>query len=80
MSGPSSPSPSPPRLLDRVREAIRTRHYSKRTEEAYVQWIVRFIRFHNKRHPQDMGAAQVNALLTHLAVKGKVAASTQNQA
>lgn len=80
MSGPSSPSPSPPRLLDRVREAIRTRHYSKRTEEAYVQWIVRFIRFHNKRHPQDMGAAQVNAFLTHLAVKGKVAASTQNQA
>lgn len=69
-----------PRLMDRVREAIRVRHYSIRTEEAYLQWIKRFILFHGKRHPADMGEIEVEGFLTHLAVAGKVAASTQNQA
>jgi integrase len=69
-----------PRLLDRVREAIRTRQYSRRTEAAYVHWIKRYILFHDKRHPADMGAAEVTAFLTSLAVHGHVAASTQNQA
>src|SRR5688572_31152511 len=70
----------PPRLLDRVREAIRARHYSRRTEKAYVHWIKRYIFFHGKRHPVEMGAAEVTAFLTSLAVHDKVAASTQNQA
>ena len=69
-----------PKLLDQVRQAIRTRHYSIRTEEAYVQWIKRFILFHNKRHPEKMGELEINQFLTHLAVKEKVSASTQNQA
>jgi integron integrase len=69
-----------PRLLDRLREAIRVRHYSIRTEEAYVQWVKRFIFFHNKRHPDEMGRPEIEAFLTNLAVQGKVAASTQNQA
>ena len=69
-----------PRLLDRVRLAIRARHYSRRTEKAYVDWIKRYIFFHSKRHPIGMGAAKVTEFLTHLAVQGKVAASTQNQA
>jgi integron integrase len=69
-----------PRLLDRVRRELRLRHYSRRTETAYVHWIVRFIRFHGIRHPQEMGAAEVSAFLSHLAVEGAVAASTQNQA
>ena len=69
-----------PRLLDRVRHAIRARHYSRRTEKAYVGWIKRYIFFHGKRHPADMGAAEVSRFLTALAVEGKVAASTQNQA
>ncbi|MGH9399563.1 MAG: phage integrase N-terminal SAM-like domain-containing protein, partial [Thermoanaerobaculia bacterium] len=69
-----------PKLLDRVRTAIRTRHYSLRTEEAYVGWIRRFILFHNKRHPMEMGEPEINAFLSHLAVRGRVAASTQNQA
>lgn len=71
---------SQPKLLDQVREAIRVRHYSIRTEQAYVGWIKRFIFFHGKRHPGDMGKAEISAFLSHLAVKGKVAASTQNQA
>src|SRR5712692_11555072 len=70
----------PPKLLDRVREAVRVRHYSLRTEEAYVGWIRRFILFHQKRHPSAMGADEVNAFLSHLAVEGKVSASTQAQA
>lgn len=70
----------PPRLLDRLREAIRVRHYSIRTEEAYVQWVRRYIYFHGKRHPADLGEHHVNQFLSHLAVKGRVAASTQNQA
>jgi|SRR5690625_842888 len=69
-----------PRLLDRVREQIRLRHYSMRTEHAYVQWIRRFILFHGKRHPREMSAPEVEAFLSHLAVQRNVAASTQNQA
>jgi len=70
----------PPKLLDQVRGAIRARHYSRRTEEAYVYWIRKYILFHGKRHPREMGAAQVTAFLTDLAVKAHVSASTQNQA
>jgi integron integrase len=69
-----------PRLLDRVREGIRVRHYSLRTEQAYVGWVRRFILFHGKRHPADLGKLEVERFLTDLAVRGKVAASTQNQA
>ena len=69
-----------PRLLDRVREAIRARHYSRRTEKAYVAWIRRFILFHGKRHPLEMGGPEVTRFLTSLAVEGHVAGSTQNQA
>ncbi len=72
--------PSAPKLLDRVRDKIRLKHYSLRTEQAYLDWIRRFILHHGKRHPGDMGATEVEAFLTHLAVAGKVAASTQNQA
>jgi len=74
------PRPSSPRLLDRVRTAIRTRHYSLRTEEAYVAWIRRFILFHGKRHPQEMGETEINAFLSHLATEDHVASNTQNQA
>lgn len=70
----------PKKLLDQVRDAIRLKHYSYRTEQTYVDWIHRFIIFHNKCHPKDMGAPEVEAFLTHLAVELKVAASTQNQA
>jgi integron integrase len=70
----------PPKLLDRLRDALRLRHYSLRTEEAYVAWARRFILFHHKRHPLEMGAVEINAFLTHLAVAGHVSASTQNQA
>ncbi len=76
---PVVPSP-PPRLLDRVRQALRLRHYSPRTEEAYVAWIRRFILFHRKTHPMLLGEADVTAFLTHLAVTEQVSASTQNQA
>lgn len=69
-----------PRLLDQVREVIRLRHYSIRTEQAYLQWIHRFILFHHKRHPRDMGATEVTAFLSDLALRRNVAASTQNQA
>src|SRR5215471_5198901 len=69
-----------PKLLDQVREAMRTRHYSKRTEQTYVHWIRRFIFFHKKRHPVEMAEPEVNQFLTHLAVREKVSASTQNQA
>ncbi len=68
------------RLLDQVREVIRLKHYSLRTEEAYIQWIKRFIFFHGKRHPREMGTTEIESFLTDLAVRGKVAASTQNQA
>jgi integron integrase len=69
-----------PKLLDQVRDKIRARHYSIRTETTYTDWIKRFILFHDKRHPSAMGGAEVESFLTHLAVKGKVSASTQNQA
>jgi len=69
-----------PRLLDQVRDAIRLKHYSIRTEQSYIGWIRRFILFHDKRHPRDMGGDEVTRFLTHLAVQGKVAAATQNQA
>ncbi len=68
------------RLLERVRGAIRLRHYSLRTEQTYIQWIRRFILFHGKRHPDDMGEREITDFLTDLAVTRKVAASTQNQA
>jgi hypothetical protein len=70
----------PKKLLDQVRDAIRLKHYSYRTEQAYVGWIKRYIYFHDVRHPSEMGAPEVEAFLTHLAVKEHVAASTQNQA
>jgi len=72
--------PRPPRLLDRVREAIRLRHGSRSTEQSYVGWIRRSILFHGKRHPAEMGAPEGTRFLSALAVEGKVAASTQNQA
>jgi len=72
--------PAPPKLLERVREAIRARHYSRRTEEAYVCWIRRFILFHNKRHPLEMAEPEINAFVTHLAVQSSIGASTQTQA
>jgi len=75
-----SEPPKPKKLLDQVREALRVKHYAYRTEESYVQWIRRYILFHDKRHPKDMGATEVEAFLTHLALQGNVAASTQNQA
>lgn len=71
---------SEPRLLDQVRAALRVRHYSLRTEEAYLLWIKRFILFHGKQHPRLLGAQQVSECLTHLAVEKHVAAATQNQA
>ncbi len=70
----------PVRLLDAVRMRVRARHYSLRTEEAYVGWIRRFVVFHGKRHPRELGEPEINAFLTHLAVKEKVASSTQSQA
>ena len=69
-----------PRILDQVRAALRLRHLSRSTEEAYLSWIKRYIRFHNFRHPKDMGAPEIEAFLSYLAVERKVSASTQNQA
>ena len=71
---------SAPKLLDQVRERIRVKHYSVRTEDAYLHWIRRFILFHGKRHPREMGGPEVEAFLSHLATAGRVAPSTQNQA
>jgi integron integrase len=73
-------SPSQPKLLDQLRAVIRTMHYSIRTEQAYVDWARRFILFHHKRHPQEMGKEEIESFLTHLAVEGRVSASTQSQA
>ena len=70
----------PPKLLDQVRERIRVKHYSLRTEEAYLHWIRRFIGFHGRKHPKDMAGPEVEAFLSNLASEGGVAASTQNQA
>jgi hypothetical protein len=69
----------PRKLLDQVRDIIRVKHYSYRTEESYVYWIRRYILFHQKRHPREMGDAELEAFLTHLAIEEHVAASTQNQ-
>jgi integron integrase len=78
---PFEPPPgSPPKLLDRIRQHLRVKHYSIRTEQAYVDWIRRFILFHGKRHPNEMGEEEITAFLTHLAVDRRVATSTQNQA
>ena len=90
---PASPPPQQPKLLDRLREALRSRHYSRRTEQCFWQWacpprreasrrrqVKRLIFFHKVRHPAEMGEPEVNAFLTHLATKGNVSASTRNQA
>ena len=80
---PISVTASPPaarRLLDSVRDVIRLKHYSLRTEETYVHWIRRFIYFHGKRHPRELGGAEVTAFLNHLVASRDVAAATQNQA
>ena len=69
-----------PRLMDQLRDALRSRHYSRRTEQAYSLWVRRFIRFHHMRHPHDMGEREINAFLTDLAVEKRVSASTQTQA
>src|SRR2546422_4136871 len=73
------PPTNKPKLLDQVREVIRRKHYSIRTEQAYCDWIKRFILFHHKRHPAEMAEAEITAFLTYLAAKVNVAASTQNQ-
>jgi hypothetical protein len=75
-----SPSHPPAKLLDQVRDKLRTLHYSCRTENQYVHWIRRNILFHRKRHPAEMNAHEVEAFLTHLAVDRRVSAGTQNQA
>ncbi len=66
--------------MDRVRESLRIKHYSMSTEKSYCDWIKRFILFHNKRHPKDMGAPEIKNFLSHLAIGKNVSASTQNQA
>ncbi len=84
--GAARPSPASPaqgrqpKLLDRLREALRSRHYRRRTEQSYCQWVKRFIFFHHVRHPAEMAEPEINAFLTHLAIKENVSASTQNQA
>jgi integron integrase len=80
MPGPLAPSPAAPKLLDRVRWHLRVKRYSIRTEKTYVDWIRRYILFHKKRHPAEMGEKEIAAFLSHLAIDGRVAASTQNQA
>jgi len=72
--------PKSPKLLDQVRDKIRVKHYSIRTEQSYTDWIKRYILFHGKRHPNEMGAEDIEAFLTYLAVEGNVASATQNQA
>lgn len=69
-----------PKLLDQLREAMRSRHYSRNTKITYTHWVKRFIFFHHVRHPQEMAEPEINTFLTHLAVKENVSASTQNQA
>ena len=78
--GTKMPAAKQPKLLEQVRQAIRTRHYSARTEKAYVHWIKRYIFFHNKRHPLEMGEGEVGRFLSALATELRVSASTQNQA
>src|SRR6185437_3763417 len=74
------PPPSPPRLLDQMRENIRLRHYSLRTERSYMDWVRRYVRFHGLKHPRELGAEHVTAFLSSLANQRNVSASTQNQA
>jgi len=76
----TSPPEKQKKLLEQVRDTLRTKHYAYSTEQSYIDWIQRYILFHDKRHPQDMGAAEIEAFLTYLAVEGNVSASTQNQA
>jgi len=76
----SSQQGQEPRLFDRIREVFRLKHYSRRTEQTYLLWIRQYILFHKKNHPGEMGAEEVTAYLTFLAVKRKVSASTQNVA
>ena len=73
-------APQKPKLLDQVRQTIRMRHYSPRTEETYVHWIKRFIFFHNKRHPSEMAEPEIARFLSYLATESRVSGSTQNQA
>src|SRR2546425_6100695 len=73
-------APRAPKLIDVVRDTLRARHYSRRTERAYIGWIRRYILFHGKRHPRELGAAEATRFLTALAVDAKVSGSTQNQA
>jgi site-specific recombinase XerD len=80
MSPSNAAVASSPKLLDRVRWHLRVKHYSIRTEQAYLDWIRRYILFHHKRHPNEMGEREITEFLTHLAVDKHVAASTQNQA
>jgi integron integrase len=81
VAGPGPrPAPAGPKLLARVRHAIRLRHYSRNTEQAYVRWVRRFVLFHGMRRPEEMGAAEISAFLSHLAIGAQVSASTQNQA
>ena len=85
VGGRNSPGPPagirrPPKLTERLREALRARHYSPRTEEAYVTWCHRYVRFHKLRHPGELAESEINAFLTHLALNEGVSASTQNQA
>ena len=77
---PGAASPAQPRLLDRMRDAIRVRDYSVRTEKSYLGWVRRYIRFHGLRHPADMGGVEVEAFLSHLASQLDVAAATRQQA
>src|SRR2546430_7433870 len=77
---PAAPKQSKPKLLDHVRQLMRLPHYSLRTEEAYVSWIRRYILFHGKRHPRELDEKHVSQFLTDLAINGRVAAATQNQA
>ena len=79
-SAMNDPSSKPPRLLDQMREALRLRHYSLRTEQAYIHWTKRYIHFHGKRHPRELGPKEVEDFLSALAVQGRVSASTQGQA
>ena len=75
-----TPTAQAPKLLDRLREALRARHYSPRTEQAYAYWVKRFVRFHGLRHPSEMAESEVNAFVSHLATNEHVSASTQTQA
>ena len=77
---PDGVIPKPRKLLDQVSDALRNKHYAYRTEQTYIDWIKRYIIFHKKRHPKDMGANEIREFVTYLAVERKVAASTQNQA